>query len=136
MDVLHSLRASTDLIRLEVKDAPTGTEEEEEESNCLLSSETSSITQLFVIRPTPCSSLIPGLQAALRRTPEPAYSEIHSDIAAFSEVNNINNTFILYSVFQVKKQKYKNNTLKILRQKIMRTKDAVCDAAKCDGIML
>ena len=31
MDVLHSLRASTDLIRLEVKDAPTGTEEEEEE---------------------------------------------------------------------------------------------------------
>lgn len=109
MDVLHSLRASTDLIRLEVKDAPTGTEEEEE-SNCLLSSDTSSITQLFVIRPTPCSSLIPGLQAALRRTPEPAYSEIHSDIAALSEVNNINNTFILYSVFQVNKQKYKNNT--------------------------
>ena len=59
MDVLHSLRTSTDLIGLEVKDAPTGTEEEE--SNGLLSPETSSLSQLFVIRPTPCSSLIPGL---------------------------------------------------------------------------
>lgn len=101
MDVLHSLRASTDLIRLEVKDAPTGTEEEEEEeSNCLLSSETSSITQLFVIRPTPCSILIAGLPAALRRAPEPADSEIQSSITAFSKVNNNNNTFILYSAFQ------------------------------------
>ena len=105
MDVLHSLRASTDLIRLEVKDAPTGTEEEEEEeeeeeSNCLLSSETSSITQLFVIRPTPCSILIAGLPAALRRAPEPADSEIQSSVTAFSKVNNNNNTFILYSAFQ------------------------------------